>query len=101
MEERKMTREEWREADFKERLAHAINCCSRENGSMTPDYILGDFLYDVLAAFDKAHRARERWYEQDTKGDTAVYIDECLDLTHCMIDKLKSATKLDSEQTQE
>lgn len=101
MEEKRMTREEWREADFKERLAHAINCCSRENGSMTPDFILGDFLYDVLAAFDKAQRAREQWYKQDARGDTAVCIDECSDLNPCMIDKLKRAMELDSKQTQE
>lgn len=45
-----------------ERITRAINCVSAENGSNTPDFILAEYLTDCLAAFDKASRAREKWY---------------------------------------
>lgn len=43
-------------------IERAINRHSAESGSNTPDFILADFLVDCLAAFDKASRAREKWY---------------------------------------
>lgn len=43
----------------------AINRCSAENGSNTPDFILAEYLTDCLAAFDKASRAREKWYGKE------------------------------------
>ena len=48
--------------EFAVKLASAINQCSRENGSDTPDFILADFLRDVLVAWDRAVVAREKWY---------------------------------------
>ena len=50
------------DATLRERIQHSINCVSAENGSNTPDFILAEFLTDCLAAFDKASRAREKWY---------------------------------------
>ena len=41
---------------FREKL---INCESMENGSMSPDFVLADYLQDALNAFDKAVQARE------------------------------------------
>lgn len=44
------------------KITNAINSCSAENGSDTPDFILANYLADCLAAFDKTVRARDRWY---------------------------------------
>lgn len=48
--------------NLRARVEAAINSCSAENGSNTPDFILADYLMDCLAAFDKASKAREKWY---------------------------------------
>ena len=47
---------------LRDRITTAINSASAENGSNTPDFILAEYLTDCLAAFDKASRAREKWY---------------------------------------
>lgn len=44
---------------FREKLEKLINCESMENGSMSPDFVLSDYLQDALNAFDKAVQARE------------------------------------------
>lgn len=44
------------------RIEAAINSVSAESGSNTPDFILAEYLTDCLQAFDKASRAREKWY---------------------------------------
>ena len=46
-------------------IEHAINCNSAENGSNTPDFMLAEFLTDCLTAFDRAVKAREKWYGRD------------------------------------
>jgi len=51
-----------------EDIVHAINCRSAENGSNTPDWILGDFLMASLEAFDAATKARRSYYQ--TPNDT-------------------------------
>lgn len=43
-------------------IATAINRCSAENGSNTPDFILAEYLTNCLAAFDAAIARREKWY---------------------------------------
>ena len=43
-------------------FAGAVNRLSMENGSNTPDWIIGDFIAAVLTAFDSAVNAREKWY---------------------------------------
>lgn len=71
--------------EFRQDLEFIINCNSLENGSNTPDFILAEFLYNCfsafmdngefndktslpkylikcLKAFNKASRAREKWY---------------------------------------
>lgn len=50
---------------FLRNLTWALNVNSRENGSDTPDFILGEFLRDVLAAWDRAVVKRERWYSRE------------------------------------
>jgi len=47
-----------------EELASLINTHSLESGSDTPDFILSEFLLDVLRAYDKAVTARSKWYEE-------------------------------------
>lgn len=43
-------------------IAAAINRCSAENGSDTPDFILANFLTSCLEAFDAATVVRQNWY---------------------------------------
>jgi hypothetical protein len=40
----------------------AINRCSRENVSNTPDFILAEYLMACLVAFESASMRREDWY---------------------------------------
>ena len=47
---------------FRKELESIINRNSMENGSDTPDLILADYLTDCLEAFDKATKARDKWY---------------------------------------
>ena len=54
-----------RASDFRKELSSCINRHSRENGSNTPDFILAEYLEDCLAAFDRATKARKRWYAAD------------------------------------
>lgn len=50
------------EQKLRKEIEAAINRCSAENGSNTPDFILAEYLTDCLKAYDKASRAREDWY---------------------------------------
>jgi hypothetical protein len=59
-------------ADLITELQHAINRASAENGSNTPDFILAELLADVLLAFNKAMRARERWYNKPLSPPDAL-----------------------------
>jgi len=45
-------------------LAAAVNRCSRENVSNTPDFILAEFMERCLQAFEAASKRREDWYGQ-------------------------------------
>jgi hypothetical protein len=51
--------------DLRNQIESAINRCSAENGSNTPDFILAEYLTDCLTAFDKALREREKWYGKE------------------------------------
>ena len=58
---------------FERDLSEVINKHSMENGSDTPDYILGTFLANVLQAFDTATTA-----ERDARSPYgAEYMDQC------------------------
>jgi len=48
-------------SELRKKIEDAINRCSAENGSNTPDFILADFLLGCLAAFDEATNARDKW----------------------------------------
>lgn len=51
-------------------IARVVNYYSLENGSNTPDWILAEFMLDVVNAFNKATNARTKWYEkqEDSNG---------------------------------
>lgn len=49
-------------SDFRKELEHLLNRHSMENDSNTPDFLLAEFLYGCLRAFDKAVSERDRWY---------------------------------------
>lgn len=52
-------------SEFRKELETAINRCSMENGSNTPDFILAEFLTRCLHAFDQSVTRREQWYGRD------------------------------------
>lgn len=45
--------------ELRKKITEAINWCSAENDSSTPDFILGEFLVDCLEAFNIATQRRE------------------------------------------
>jgi len=51
--------------DFKQELAELLNYYSKENGSDTPDFILAQYLVDVLKAFDTAMENRMSFSKDD------------------------------------
>lgn len=48
---------------FAEKLREVINCHCRENASDTPDFILSEYLFRCLDAFDSATRERDNWHK--------------------------------------
>lgn len=50
------------ETEFHRLLREAINGCSMENGSDTPDFILATYMEACLRAFDEAVNQRGGWY---------------------------------------
>lgn len=59
-------------ASFRVALDDLINTHSQENGSDTPDFILGRYLSDCLDAFDLATRRRDSWYRIDMAARRAT-----------------------------
>lgn len=53
-------------------ITAALNRCSAENGSDTPDFVLAEFLLGCLAAFDTAVACREKWYGPRVIAGAAV-----------------------------
>ena len=51
--------------DFKQELAELLNYYTKENGSDTPDFILAQYLVDVLKAFDTAMENRMSFSKDD------------------------------------
>jgi hypothetical protein len=48
--------------EFKKELTSLINKYSIENRSNTPDYLIADYLFHCLLAFETATNRRVRWY---------------------------------------
>ncbi len=52
---------EEKEVKIKNELAEVINRNSLENESNTPDWILADYLFECLCAFNHAAQRRDNW----------------------------------------
>ena len=52
--------------DFRKELASLINKFSLENGSNTPDFILAQYMFSCLVAFNEAFNRREIWYSPNS-----------------------------------
>jgi hypothetical protein len=50
---------------FEDKIRHAINSHSMENGSATPDFVLADYLQNCLNAYNTALKLREKWYGRE------------------------------------
>lgn len=48
--------------DLRSELSSLLNRFSRENFSNTPDFILRDYLWDALNAFERSVKCRDEWY---------------------------------------
>ena len=56
------------EADTLERsLARLLNFYGAENGSNTPDWILAQYLFACLTAWNTGVQQRETWYGRDAR----------------------------------
>lgn len=57
-------------AGFQDELTKLINKYSQENESGTPDFILAQYMWNSLQAFNLAVNEREKWYgrQQDKFG---------------------------------
>ena len=53
--------------DLKDALVSALNRCSAENPSNTPDWILAQYLLGCLAAWNMGVQQRETWYGRDAR----------------------------------
>lgn len=54
------------------KIKEAINQCSAEHDSGTPDYILAEYLTGCLEAYNRALIAREKWYGRDPYNTPVV-----------------------------
>lgn len=69
------TGESTEETTLSQELSRVLN--GHENASNTPDFILADFLRDVLGAWDRAVQARAAWYgRMDVPGRGSMPIEE-------------------------
>ena len=58
-------------------LRKLLNANNAEAGSNTPDFILAEFLYDVMELYNKAVKARSAWYgREDAPGKQWVSVEE-------------------------
>jgi len=57
---------------FRKELQNLINRNSLENGSDTPDFVLAEYLTDCLKIFDKATRARKKFWRDDHEKEKSV-----------------------------
>lgn len=64
---------------FEIELSSLINKYSKECDSNTPDFILAQFLYECLKAFNVATQQRESWYGRDPRpSESKNYVDPSL-----------------------
>jgi len=61
-------------SSFGEELIRLINRHSIENGSNTPDFLLGEYLLDCLRLWNRTVTRREQWYGRDPGQDIAAQL---------------------------
>lgn len=58
--------EEWdqgvRPSEFRSELTKLLNRTGKENGSNTPDFILAQFIENIIIAFDFTLQQRDKWH---------------------------------------
>ena len=54
-----------KEKEFKKELEVLINKYSIENDSNTPDYILANYLFSCLEAYNKSVKSRDKWLSNE------------------------------------
>ena len=64
-----------REISIRAALRDAVNSVSAENGSDTPDFVLGAFLARCLDAFDRGVVARADWHKDAALSASPVDLD--------------------------
>jgi len=62
---------------FREKLEAFLNAESAEIGSNTPDFILANYLFACLVAFDTATTARDKWYGAPLPPERSYFYRDC------------------------
>ena len=57
---------------FQEELTHLINTHSMENRSGTPDFILAEYMFSCLHAYEKAKVDTDRWHKEAPLSEPRV-----------------------------
>ena len=52
---------------FEQELTKLLNTYCKEGESNTPDFVLAQYLFNCLAAFNTAVQQRETWYGRDAR----------------------------------
>ncbi len=58
---------DFRKHSFIQELTKLINSLSLENSSNTPDWILAEYLFNCLMAYNEAVHERDKWNEKFPK----------------------------------
>ena len=76
-----------KELKFIREIANVINCNSFENRSDTPDFIVAEYMFNSLKAFEAVNNRRETWYGRaEIKVCDGIPVDpnvEDLQVYHC------------------
>lgn len=62
--------------DFREDLEQLINFHSLESNSGTPDFILAEFLMNILKVFDSTMKERDKWHHGPDAFSESESVDE-------------------------
>lgn len=54
-----------KETEFQRQISTVINKFNKEAGSGTPDFILAEYLSNCLESYNKAVKARDKWFSVD------------------------------------
>jgi hypothetical protein len=62
--------------ELREELQMILNQCCAENESNTPDFILAQYLFNCLSAFDSAVKARDDFYSVHLEPANKYFLEE-------------------------